>query len=93
MQVFSTILSNKQLNFQLFVAICTTETIVNIKFGYGELSDANMVYVAQWVAIMFFGAFVGLNLNYIAGYNYFSKTGYPQSEEETNKEMKKLKRK
>lgn len=89
---FIVILHINDTGNKLFVAIVTTETIVNIKFGYEELTDANIVYIAQWVAIMFFGAFVGLNLNYITGYNYFAKTGYPQSEDEAlNKGTKKLK--
>ena len=72
---------------------------MNIKFGLesNELSEANLVYIVQWIVIMFFGAFVGLNLNYIAGYNSFSKTGYPQAEEDslhkgdTRKNSQKLK--
>ena len=62
-----------------------TETIVNIKFGFEELSSANIYYIAQWVGIMFCGAFVGLGLNYLAGYYFFSKSGYPLSEEEGHK--------
>lgn len=62
-----------------------TETIVNIKFGFEELSDANIYYIAQWVAIMFCGAFFGLGLNYLAGYIFFRESGYPVSEEEGHK--------
>jgi hypothetical protein len=60
---------------QLFIAIVTTESIVNIKYGYEELSKANLYYIAQWVAIMIIGSFVGLTLNWLFGFNSCEETG------------------
>jgi len=44
----------------LFIAIITVETIVNIKFGYNELSNANQWKIIQWIFIMVIGSLVGL---------------------------------
>lgn len=51
----------------LFIAITLIESIVNIKYGYSELTGTNQWKVIQWVFIMALGSIVGLFICLLAG--------------------------
>ena len=52
---------------KLFIAITLIESIVNIKYGYSELTGTNQWKVIQWVFIMALGSIVGLFICLLAG--------------------------
>ena len=52
---------------KLFIAIVLLELIVNIKFGFQEISHADQARIFYWVLIMFAGSFVGLVVCYLSG--------------------------